>query len=271
MSYQDADAPSELAGYLGVLWRRRVVVAACCLVALALAYVVTLLTPKTFSAQVDVLLSNQSYLLDTSAVATELQVLTSGRLVQRVDELLGAQRRRAATVDAETVRDTRVITITASSRSPEVARDAANSYATAYLSYRQGRAQEVVAMLERQLQPRIDEAERRLAAVDRQVDDAAGRSSPALAGLQQERATISTDVSSLRETLSRSRVDTVMRQTDAEVISEAELPTSPSSPRPARNLALGALLGLTLGAGVAFVRQSAADTRRPRPAPQPAF
>lgn len=50
------------------------------------------------------------------------------------------------------------------------------------------------------------------------------------------------------------------RLVSATVIDEATPPTTPSSPRPVTNLALGALLGLALGVGQALVRRTL-DTR----------
>src|SRR5207237_5659599 len=46
-----------------------------------------------------------------------------------------------------------------------------------------------------------------------------------------------------------------LKKGEAELITKAEVPTVPSSPRPKRDTALGAFVGLLLGLGIAFLRE----------------
>lgn len=50
-----------------------------------------------------------------------------------------------------------------------------------------------------------------------------------------------------------------LKRGEAELIAEAAVPTSPSSPQPLRDLALGAVVGLMLGLGFAFLREQLDD------------
>lgn len=55
-----------------------------------------------------------------------------------------------------------------------------------------------------------------------------------------------------------------LKKGEAEVITAAELPTRPSSPRPKRDTALGLFVGLLLGLGIAFLREQLDDKIRSR-------
>jgi capsular exopolysaccharide synthesis family protein len=54
-------------------------------------------------------------------------------------------------------------------------------------------------------------------------------------------------------------VDISLKRGEAELISEAKTPTSPASPKPMRDAALGAFAGLLLGVGICFVREQLDD------------
>jgi capsular exopolysaccharide synthesis family protein len=58
---------------------------------------------------------------------------------------------------------------------------------------------------------------------------------------------------------------------NAELVQPAELPTSPSSPKPARNTVLGAIVGLLLGIGLAFLFERLNRTLRDPEEAQEAF
>jgi Mrp family chromosome partitioning ATPase len=55
-----------------------------------------------------------------------------------------------------------------------------------------------------------------------------------------------------------------LKKGEAELITKAELPTSPSSPKPKRDTALGLFVGLLLGLGIAFLREQLDDKVRTR-------
>ena len=55
-----------------------------------------------------------------------------------------------------------------------------------------------------------------------------------------------------------------LKKGEAELITTAEVPTAPSSPRPKRDTALGLFVGLLLGLGIAFLREQLDDKVRSR-------
>jgi tyrosine-protein kinase len=59
-------------------------------------------------------------------------------------------------------------------------------------------------------------------------------------------------------------VNKTLKKGEAELIAQAEVPTSPSSPKPKRDAALGGMVGLLLGLGIAFLREQLDDRIRGR-------
>jgi tyrosine-protein kinase len=59
-------------------------------------------------------------------------------------------------------------------------------------------------------------------------------------------------------------VNKTLKKGEAELIAQAEAPTSPSSPKPKRDGALGGVVGLLLGLGIAFLREQLDDRIRGR-------
>jgi Mrp family chromosome partitioning ATPase len=55
------------------------------------------------------------------------------------------------------------------------------------------------------------------------------------------------------------QVDKSLKRGDAELVSDAKLPDSPIAPKPLRDGALGAIVGLLLGAGLSFLREQLDD------------
>lgn len=118
-----------------------------------------------------------------------------------------------------------IATISATAATPELAAQVADAYGAAYIDFRQGAEQTAI-------QDGIDLIEARLALL----------SPEALEGEEGLR---------LLNTLERLETAEALQAGDAELVQEAGIPTSPSSPKTLRNVALGILLGAALGLALA--------------------
>jgi uncharacterized protein involved in exopolysaccharide biosynthesis len=141
-------------------------------------------------------------------------------------------------VSVSGVGSTDLIQVSASAHSPRTAAAIANAYAQAFVA-----AQDASS---------VAELQRRLGVYNGYVNSlpAAERSGPRGLRLQQQ-------LDSLRI---NNALQSDSQQPSAQVRQSAELPKSPSSPKTARNVALGVLLGLALGLALAASRARARST-----------
>ena len=175
-------------------------------------------------------------------VETELQLVTSAPVQQAVRQRLGGTPK----VSAAEIGTTNVIAITATSRVPSEAALIANLYANDFVQYRQGVASRSLASAEAQLRLQISSIGQQLSSLS-----GAATSAEASALLNQEEV--------LKEQLAQMQVSGAVDTGDVALVTPAQTPDSPSSPKPTQDALLGLVAGLALGLGAAFLRESLDD------------
>jgi polysaccharide biosynthesis transport protein len=149
-------------------------------------------------------------------------------------------------VSATEVGQTNVIAITATSQVPSRASAIANLYATAFVQYRQAVATRSLATAESQLRSQIS-------SLGRQIGSFGGATtSPEISALLNQEAV-------LKEQLAQMQVSGSVDTGDVALVTPAQTPVSPSSPKPAQDALLGLAAGFVLGLGAAFLRESLDD------------
>jgi capsular exopolysaccharide synthesis family protein len=175
-------------------------------------------------------------------VETELQLVTSAPVQQAVRDRL----KSTPAVSASEVGQTNVMAITASSQVPSQASLIANLYATAFVQYRQAVASRSLATAEAQLHSQIS-------SLGQQLNFFHGNtSSPEASALLNQEAV-------LKEQLAQMQVSGAVNTGDVVLVTPAQTPVSPSSPRPVEDALVGLAAGLALGLGAAFLRDSLDD------------
>lgn len=208
----------------------------------AAALVLSLFQQKEYSATSSLLFRNPGFaeeLFGTSPSQTNpvptREAATNERLVglrvvaQRTAEILPDLSAEAISdmVAIESEGEAELVAVTATSPDPARAMKVANAFARQFIEFR------------------ADADKAKLLAAKAQAERSLARLSPS------ERAGAS------GQTLSRGAqklgVLAALQTGNAELVQPADLPTSPTSPKPLRNTVLGAILGLLSGVGLAFL------------------
>ena len=248
--FTEHGAERSMAGYLHVLRARKLVVVGTTLCAVALALIASLLQGKLYQATVDVVLTQDDYvsaLVDNAggvatdpvrAAQTQARLARSPDLVARVIKVAG----RRDLAPSELIAHSSVVanpsadilSFRVEDSTPEDAAELASTYAREFTRYRNQIQTASLRRAKRQLDLQAAQLRRR------------GRADTPLYG------EIQSDQRRIQVLLAlRSPGTTLIRDVD---------PARQIQPTTVRNIVLGALLGLLLGVGVAFLLD-ALDTR----------
>lgn len=240
----------ELREYLRVLRRRKVVVVLATLATVAGALAVSALQTPMYAATAKLLLQPRvpELVLEASpgqridparVLLTEIQVIESLPVRERVL----ADEPAAPTVSATPVGQTDVVALRVESPDAGLAARAANLYAAAYIDHR--REQDVQGLREA------------LAAVDQQIINL--RAAVAAAS-DADRPGLEDTLRQRQETRENLDLSIQSRTGGAQLVNQALVPSDPFSPDLLRNGALALVVGLLLGAGLAFLRDYLDDS-----------
>lgn len=248
MSANAYSHPSEPAsGYLRVLAGRWRVVVATLAVCLGAAAIVLALTPKSYTANAEILVSPISAAADEdfvgvpvlrdSAISPTTSVLTVARLVKSPETVAIARRRYgggagaslASKVSVTPLSQTSIVQVSASGSSPEAAARLANTFANATIARQ-------TAVFQRALRATVETLQRQSIALH-------GTAVATQRGALQARLAVLTPlVGASDPTL--------------HVLSPAVPPASAAEPRPLLTLGAAAIAGLLLGALLVFLREA---------------
>jgi capsular exopolysaccharide synthesis family protein len=241
-----------LRSYARIIRRRKWWVIAFSLLGLAVSLAVSLTEAKQYAASAQVLVqpSSQASALGTTQqpvtttdVQTMQQLVTSAPVTSVVRHELG----NVPPVTAAEVAQTNVIAITAVAATPARAARTANAYADAFVTYQQRAALTSLTQAEEQLRDQIGVIGRQIQQLRRTANT--GAQQTALANQQAV----------LSEQLTQMQVDNVGETGGLTIITTAQPPSSPSSPKPTEDALLGLAAGLILGLAAGFARDGLDD------------
>jgi succinoglycan biosynthesis transport protein ExoP len=201
--------------------------------------------------------------MDPTEVSTLAQLVESARIADRVIEDLDLDTSADDLLDSVTVTtvdQTRVVTIAALRPTAQEAADVANSFATQYIEYQVDAAADVaVQTVERLGEARSDielelaEARAALEAADTEADEEQFRAQ--VDSLLIRQAELNTEIALTEATEVTPRVGGVL-------LRDATVPKAPAEPKPLRAAMLGGVIGLILGAVLAYARDRLDDRIR---------
>ena len=245
-------AGPTLRSYTRLVLRRKWWVIGLALLGLAVSLGISSSQAKQYSATAQVLvqsatgpgaLSASAQQVTPTEVQTMLQLVTSASVVNHVRQQLGS----APPVQASEVAQTNVINITAVDHDPVAAAKIANVYAREFVTSQQTVSASNAQTAENELRSQIKSIGRQI----KTLRKSHAASSQIQALLNQEAV--------LRVQLSQVQVSGAAATQALALVTPAQAPTAPSSPKPAQDAALGLIAGLILGLAVAFLRDSLDD------------
>jgi polysaccharide biosynthesis transport protein len=234
--------------YLHILRQRKWWVSAIAVLGLGTSLAFSLTAHKEYSATAQLLVqpsfntSGAQQPVTQTDVQTELQLVTSAPVQQTVRNRL----KSTPAVSASEVGQTNVMAITAVSGTPSRAALIANVYATAFVQYQMAVASHSLTTAEAQLRSQIS-------SVELQVSSLRGNTTSPEAGALLNSEAV------LKEQLAQMQVSGSTDTGNVVLVTPAQAPVSPTSPKPLQDALLGLAAGLALGLGVAFLRDSFDD------------
>ena len=273
-------APSAVREYLIVVQRRRGPILTVLVLVCGGIMALTLAQTPTYEATASVLLQPDlsESLGENASVAdrvddkSEVEVMRS----RSVAELAEAELGHEPAVSFETVPETKVVEVTATSSDPATAASDATGYARTYVESRREGILDDLTDASVVLREQLERTQRELSTTEQPLR--ALQAQAAATGDEAQRARLQRQVSDLDARLSpelstlRARSTTLQEQVDqlnlsseltttggARLISEATEPSSPVSPQPVRNAALALVAALVLGLGLAFLLEQLDD------------
>lgn len=264
-----------LLDYVRVVRRRKWIIVACIAACLISAIAFTAQATRIYAATAEILLSTSSdespfsregfQASDPATVETQVQVLRSQPVADEARAQLGRAAKEIHTTRAYQVSRTRVLRIEVKSARPSVARDAANTFAEVYVAQRRDAAVNSALDVAKQVLLKAEEAKQELSSIDQQlVQLRAARipNQPAIDSLERSRDIASAQFTAFQQKYEEFEIDAQLRRGGAEVLTPAALPSTPVSPAPLRNAALGLAVGALLGIAAAFLMEYLDDTVR---------
>jgi capsular exopolysaccharide synthesis family protein len=246
----------DLRDYVQVVWRRRRLVVATAAIVTFLALILALVQSPVYRSATKVLVlpvsvpGQEISPNQLISMPNELEIATSATVSANAVRKADAAGVEAGTIEVTSPTETQTLEFQASARDARAAQVTATEYADAYIDFRQKN-------LTSSIDARIEAVDTRLGELTLDqgnlIDQLSEADSTAEAtALQFELNSVNNEIS-LRQQ-ERAELDLAINTEVASILQTAELPLGPASPRPLRNLILGAVLGLMLGVVAAIVR-----------------
>jgi capsular exopolysaccharide synthesis family protein len=247
----------RLRSYLHAVRRRWLSVLIVTVVIAGIGLALSLAQSPSYRAHTDVELEptaadiTKNNALDTIDIATQVQLVTSVGVATQVQQDLSMSDRPNLTkqITAQPVGVSRVIRITATSKSASGAADLANAVATAYLANRGATAKTLYDATTTTLIQQQDDLAKRIAQVQKDLNK-----TPQNAQLITQRQNLLGELGDVTAQLTTFRSLKAGPGGGGQVISEATQPTKPFSPRVVFNTIIAMIIGLIVGIGVALLR-----------------
>jgi tyrosine-protein kinase len=265
------ERPLDLREYLAVVRRRKgtilLVTAVTLLSALAFSLQQTPIYTSTAKVWVKPIVANQTLLsgtsptllsLDTEKELVESETVADIAAKKAGERTTGFEMLKHVSVSVPT--NSQVLEISYSSPDPLLAQKGAQAFADAYLTFKTDEALDSAKKVQASLQGEVNALQNQLSQARYQLTHSPEGSTEHFEA-ENRITTLNTQIGLIENQILSV---TSLSIDPGAVVQSANLPTGPSSPNHPLNAALGLLVGLALGVGIAFLRERLDDSIRSR-------
>jgi capsular polysaccharide biosynthesis protein len=254
----------ELRDYLNVIWRHKLIIVATALVTLIVVVVGTIMATPVYQASTILRVETAAegsldyVTYDTNygdrLMNTYAEIITSGALMDQLKQRLDLA--RLPKISADVIANTELIRITVEDPDPVLAQKTANSLTELFVAYVRTSVSGSSKTDQQILGEQLAQFENDIIQTRKQSESLAAQTPADLATI----ATISESLrlkedtyASLLTQYERVRASQSLRANSLSVIEAATVPEVPSAPHKESNIALGFLVGIAGGLGLAFL------------------
>ncbi len=260
----------ELRDYLAVIRARKWVIIQAVVIVTVTAAVASALMPPVYQGQAKVLVSEK----DTGAallgqvfsefsqpergLQTQVQLMQIRPLAERTIRKLGLKmtpEQLLTKVEFKAVGQTNIVEITAKAGDAKQAADIANTLADEFVAWSKEYKRESIRAAADEVERRLESAKQEIIDLGREISER-GKSDE----LSAELAIAINSYTDLAGRLEELRIQEQLEAGSGRVVSPAVVAAEPVEPRPLRNAALGLVVGLVFGLGMAFLYEYLDDT-----------
>jgi uncharacterized protein involved in exopolysaccharide biosynthesis len=254
--------------YAHMLWGRRLVIVLTMVACVGLALAYSVVSSKKYTATAHVLIEPaiSSTLLQAqfptgagliTDVPDAIEVLqgpqVAAAVVQHLPDAVGASVSEISTTD--------VVSISSTSKNPQLAAASANAYANAFIHYQRQKTIGTFVAAQQQLNTRISGLQLQINNLNQLI-----KAAPPTADVRPEEAEASIlegQLTKLQNQLENYQFFESQGVTTegGQVITPAVVPTSASSPKPVKYVLIALIIGLILGVGLAFLLNALSPRR----------
>jgi non-specific protein-tyrosine kinase len=261
----------ELRSYIAILWRRKWVIAVTVAVTVIIVVIGTLMATPTYVATTTLRVLTVTHgsvdwvehdiVYAERLMNTYAEIATSRPVLEELVLRLGLD--KLPEIEVEIVPATELMQITVEDSNPILAREAANALAETLVAqtkelYTGGgkAAREILGEQLAQIEEELDQVRREYENLVTQSPEDSERITATSRSIELKQETYAR----LLEQYERARVTEAMRANMLSIAELAVVPQAPSKPRKVLNIALGFMVGLAGGVGLAFLFENL-DTR----------
>ncbi|NTU70233.1 MAG: polysaccharide biosynthesis tyrosine autokinase [Coriobacteriia bacterium] len=261
----------DLRDYLNVLRARKWIVIQAIVISTLVAVVLSMLQPPTYEGSAKVLISEKdtgaallgTLLSDSSnferSLQTQVQLMRMRPLAESAIRKLNLKTDPGSLlsrVKVSVVGQTNIITIVVTDTDPKRAAETANALADAYVDWSRSTKRESIKAAGDEIQSRLDEARAEILVLGAKIKNLKKDENGQPIRNDQFTAELSIATglyTALASQLEQLRVNEQLESGSGRVVAEAVVDDRQVAPKPLRNGALGLVVGLILGLGMAFL------------------
>lgn len=255
----------ELKTYVAILWRRKWVIVLTTAVTVIVVVIGTLMITPTYTASTRLRVATAAgepgaytaYQYADRLMNTQAEIATSGPVLQELTTQLGLD--EPPQIEVEIIPNTELIKIIVEDMDPVLAKEAANALAAILVAKSRelysggGKASsEILSEQLTQVNEELKQARQEYESlVTQPLQD-----SETITAVRQSIALKEETQTMLLEQYEQARIKEAIRANTLSVVEPAVIPLAPSQPRRALNVALGFMVGLAGGIGLAFLLEN---------------